>query len=239
MKYILLLAAFVTITFSSCRLFGKRIRGNGNITTVSNDARGYTGVSVSGSIDVYVRNDTEQSVKVTTDENLQEYINIREEGGKLKISVRGNANLKPTSGIKVYVAGPDFRNFSASGACDLYTEGIVKNNESISISLSGASDAEMTLNAPRIGCNLSGAGSLSLKGETRDLELDGSGSSTFKCLEMLAENVDVDITGAGDAVVFASVRLDVSVTGSGSVKYKGNASVSQRVTGAGSVRKLD
>jgi hypothetical protein len=239
MKYILCLAVLSTICFSSCRLFGKRIRGNGNVTTVSNNAQGYTGVDVSGAIDVYVRNDASSSVKVTTDENLQEYINIREDGGKLRISVRGNYNLKPTSGIKVYVAGPDLRNFSASGACDLYTEGVIKSNESIAISLSGASDADMNVNAPRISGDLSGAGSLTLKGETRDLELDGSGSSSFKCLDLLAENVDVDITGAGDAKVFASAKLDVSVTGSGSVKYRGNASVSQKVTGAGSVRKIE
>jgi hypothetical protein len=239
MKYILWLTVISTLCLGSCRLFGKRIKGNGNITTVSNNARGYTGISVSGSIDVYVRTDSAQSVKVTTDDNLQEYIDISEDGGKLRIKVKGNYNLKPTSGIKVYVAGPDFRNLSASGACDLFTEGRVTGSGSVSISLSGACDADLDLNAPRISGNLSGAGSLTLKGETRDLELDGSGSSSFKCLGLMSENVDVDITGSGDAEVFASVKLDVSVTGSGSVKYKGNASVSQRVTGSGSVRKLE
>lgn len=239
MKYILFLALLCTIFLGSCRMFGKRIKGSGNVTTVTNNATGYNAVDVSGAIDVYVKNDAVQSVKTTTDDNLHEYLKIREEGGTLYISVKGNYNLKPSAGIKVYVSGPNFRKFEASGACDIFTEGMVSNTESIAIELTGASDANLSLNAPRISADLSGAGSLTLTGQSRDLELDGTGSTSFKCLDMLAENVNVDITGAGNAEVFASVKLEVSVSGAGSVKYKGNASVNQKVSGAGSVSKLE
>ena len=34
-------------------------------------------------------------------------------------------------------------------------------------------------------------------------------ATDVKCFELMAENVDVDISGAGDAEVFASVKLDV------------------------------
>ena len=46
------------------------------------------------------------------------------------------------------------------------------------------------------------------------------------------------MSGAGDAEVFASVKLDVEVSGASDVKYKGNAAVSQDVSGAGSVKKV-
>jgi hypothetical protein len=200
---------------------------------------GYNSIDVSGDIDVYVKQDSSQSVKVVTDDNLQEYLSIRENGGVLYIDVRRNYNLRPSSEIKVYVTGPVFRKFDASGACNFYTENQISSNEDIAIELSGASDAKLDLKAPRITGDLTGAGSLTLKGETKDLELDGTGSSNLKCLGMMAENVDVDITGAGDAEVYASVKLDVSVTGAGSVKYKGNANVNQKVSGAGSVKKIE
>jgi len=55
----------------------------------------------------------------------------------------------------------------------------------------------------------------------------------------MAENTQVELSGAGDAQVFASVKLDVRVSGAADVKYKGNATVSQSVRGAGSVKKVE
>jgi len=235
--FIILISAFL---FISCRkVFGKRVKGSGKIAVTTRVITGYNSVDVSGSFDVYVRQDSVQSVRIETDDNLLEYVETREEGGVLYIDVRGNYNLKPTDVIKVYVAGPSFRKFDASGACDFYTQGLVSSNESISIELSGSSDADMELKAPRIKGDLTGAGSLKLKGQTKDLEIDGTGSSSFKCIEMMAENVEVDITGSGNAEVFASVKLDVSVTGSGSVKYTGTPAVNQKISGSGSIKKIE
>jgi hypothetical protein len=240
MKKILLLSLLALIVFSSCRqLFGKRIRGNGVIKTETRAVTGYNSVDVSGAMDVYIKQDSVQSIKIETDENLLEYITVREEGGVLKIYPKDNSNLKPSGSIKVYVAGPDFRRLEASGACDYYTENKISNAESIAIDLSGSCDANLELNAPRITAEVTGAGKLTLKGEAKELEVEGTGSSHFKCMEMMAEDVKVNITGSGDAEVFASVKLDVKVSGSGSVRYKGNASVSQKVAGSGSVKKVD
>ncbi|HEX7844832.1 MAG TPA: head GIN domain-containing protein [Chitinophagaceae bacterium] len=238
MRTVLVLTILSATLFSSCGFFGKRVRGNGNITTETRDVSGYNSIDVSGNIDVYVRNDSTQSVKVVTDQNLQEFLTIREEGGILRIYPRNGYNLKSSSAIKVYVSGSDFRRFEASGACDIFSEGLVSSNGSVDIDLSGSCDAKLELRSPKITADISGAGSVTLKGETKDLAVDGTGSSSFKCLELRAENVEVAITGSGSAEIFASVKLDVDVTGSGSVKYMGNAAVSQSVSGSGSVRKI-
>jgi hypothetical protein len=240
MRRLLLFTFSILILFSSCRrIFGKRIRGNGHVTLETRSYSGFHSISVSDAIDVYVRQDSMQSVKVETDENIQPYIDISESGGVLSIEERGNYNLRSTHGIKVYVSGTAFRRFSASGACDFFTQNVITSNEDVNISLSGSCDATMEIKSPRGKARLSGATTLSLKGETKDLDLTGTGSSTLKCMNMMADNVEVRITGAGNADVFANVKLDVHVTGAGSVRYKGTASVNQNVTGAGSVKKVE
>jgi hypothetical protein len=90
-----------------------------------------------------------------------------------------------------------------------------------------------------VNVDVSGASSVTLKGETRDFIVEGSGSTDVKCYELLAESTRVDISGASSAQVFASVKLDVDVSGAADVKYKGNAVVNQQVSGAGSVKKTD
>jgi len=109
----------------------------------------------------------------------------------------------------------------------------------LDIDQSGASNAIVAVNAPIVTADLSGAGLIELSGETKQLSIDGAGSSDIKCFDLKAEDVEIDISGAGNAEVFASARLDVEVSGAGDVKYRGSPSVSQRISGAGNVKKVD
>jgi hypothetical protein len=240
MKNFILTGIIILVTASGCReVFGKRIRGNGHIQAESRSLTAFKNIDVSGSINIYVKHDSVFSVKVESDENLLQYVEVYNEAGTLQIHERDGVNLKPTHEIKVFVAGPDFNRFEASGACNIYSENRVNGSKAIEIDLSGASDVKMDIKSPRVNAELSGAGTINIKGETKDFSVKGSGSTDIKCFDLMAENVDVRISGAGDAEVFASVKLDVHVSGAGDVKYKGSANVSQKVSGAGSVRKVD
>lgn len=226
--------------FISCSLIGgKRIRGNGNIKTETRAAGQFSSVNVSGNIDVYVRQDTVASVKIETDENLLKYMEITVDGGTLEIKEEKGYNLRPSKSIKVFVSGPSFRHFESSGACDIYSDNQINSAEPVIISLSGACNVKMDLKTPKVGVELSGAGTITLKGETKDFAVDGSGSTDVKCFDLLTENANIEMSGAGDAEVFASVKLDVHVSGAADVKYKGNATVNQSVSGAGSVKKIE
>jgi hypothetical protein len=241
MKKLLLMAVVPLVLFTSCRgIFGKRVRGDGDIQTATRSIGSFNSVDVSGAIDLYVRQDSVPAdVKIETDKNLLSYVDIFTEGSKLVIRNKDGFNLKPSKGIKVYVSSASYRKLEASGACDIYSENKINSSEQLDIELSGSSDAKLDLSAPKVTADLSGACTITLKGETKAFSVEGSGSTDIKCMELLSEDTDVDISGAGDAEVYASEKLNVDVSGAASVKYKGNASVSQKVSGAGSVKKVD
>lgn len=240
MRKLLFWSLIIIITASGCRqVFGKRIRGNGHIQTETRSASSFSNIDVSGAINVYVRHDSVSSIRVEADENLLQYVEVHNEGGTLHIHEQDGVNLKPSKGIKVYVSGSGFRRFEASGACDIYSENRILSSEEIDIDLSGASNVKMELKAPKVKTELSGAGTITLKGETKDFYVSSSGASDVNCFDLLTETTEIHISGAGEAEVSASVKLDVHVSGAGSVKYKGGATVNQRVSGAGSVKKVD
>jgi hypothetical protein len=240
MNRIFVIAVSALLLLSSCHeIFAKRVRGNGNITTQSRSAGSFNSVDVSGNIDVYARQDSASSVKVETDENLQEYVDIYSDGNVLRIQPKQGFNLKSSRPIKVYVSSANYNKFEASGACDIFGQGRISSSSDIHFDLSGSCDATMELQAPRVSGDLSGACRITLKGETKDFDVHGSGSTDIKCMDLLAENVSVDISGAGDAEVYASVKLNVDVSGAGDVKYKGNAAVSEHRSGAGSIKKVE
>ena len=240
MKRFIIFSLLISMIFISCGYIGgKRIRGNGNIKTENRTTGQFNSVDVSSNIDVFVKQDSVASVKIEADENLLEYVQVTINGTTLEIRKEKGYNLRSTKGIKVYISGPSFKHFEASGACDIYSDNQIISSEPISINLSGACNVKMDLKTPKINVDLSGAGTITLKGETKDFIVDGSGSTDVKCFELMTENTNIEMSGAGDAEVFASVKLDVHVSGAADVKYKGNATVNQSVSGAGSVKKVE
>ena len=240
MNRFLTVALFSVILFSSCRyVTGKRIKGNGNVITQSRTFSGFTGVDVGSAIHLYVKQDSAFSVKVETDDNLQQYILIEQDGNTLRIKQKNNANLDATGRIKVYVSAPLFKDLDASGACDIIGENLLSATDEIDIDVSGASDAELELKAPKVSAEMTGASNLKLKGQTKDLHIEGSGASHAKCFELLSENATVDVAGASSVEVFASIKLKADASSASDVRYKGNAAVSQSASGAGSVKKAD
>ena len=240
MKFSFLFSCFAILVLSSCHYIGgKRIRGNGNNVTQSRNAGKFNSIDVSGAIDVIVKQDSTQSVKVETDENLQEYVEVYESNGVLVISPEDNFNLDPTHKIKVYVTAPSFRMIDVSGASSIVSDNKLVSGESVDIDLSGASEAKIAIKAPRINAEVTGASTVKLSGETKDLNLVGSGASGAKCFELMTQNTTVDMSGASSAEVFASVKLDAQASGASGVKYKGNPSITQDINGASSINKVE
>jgi hypothetical protein len=240
MRQIFIIALSSLLLFSSCReIFAKRIRGNGNITTQTRSAGEFNSIDVSGNINVYARQDSSSSIRVEADENLQQYIEIIDEGNVLRIKTQAGYNLRSSRPIKVYVSSAAFKKFEASGACDIFSEGKITSSSDIDFDLSGSCNVTMDVNAPKISVDMSGAGTIKLKGETKDFRIQGSGSTDIKCLDLLAETVDLDISGAGDAEVYASSKLTGTISGAADVRYKGAAQTDIHTSGATSVKKID
>ena len=231
----------IMIALGSCRNgWGRRIRGNGNITTDARSVSDFKTVEVGGSINVYVSQGTPSAVKLEGDENILKYIEVIQEGDRLIVRNKQGYNLDPTHETKIYVTAPVYNKIETSGASDIIGQGKITNPEDLELKVSGAGDIKMELDAPRVKTEVSGSGSVSLKGETKEVEFDLSGVGSAHCYGLLAESARVEISGAGSADVYASVSLDAQVSGVGSVNYKGNpTNVKQEVSGAGSVSRVN
>ncbi|HTL08737.1 MAG TPA: head GIN domain-containing protein [Chitinophagaceae bacterium] len=237
--YFLLFIAFITT--SSCRyMWGKRVRGNGNISTSERSVSAFKNVEVSGAIDLYVAQGETKPVRIETDANLLPYIEVQQDGERIEIKPREGVNLRPTGKIKVYVTSPNYHQIEVSGASNITGQTKIVNKEDLRMGVSGAGDIAMEVDAPSVAAEVSGAGTVNLKGQTRTFDLTLTGAAKAHCYDLLAENTKVEISGAGSADVYASVKMDADLSGAGSVRYKGGAtSGSQQVSGAGSIKKVD
>ena len=235
------IALALIVSLGSCRNFmGKRIHGNGNIKTEDRNVSSFKNVDVSGAAKVMISQGDKPSVKVEGDENLLQYIEVEQEGDKIRIKERPGSNLQPSNEIRVYVTAPVFNEIDASGASDIIGQTKISNSEEMRMHMSGAGDIKMEIDAPRLTFRMSGAGSIYIKGQTKEVDLEMSGAGSAHFYDLLSENTRVNLSGVGSAEVYASVKLDATVNGVGSIDYKGNApDVNQHVNGVGSIHKVD
>lgn len=230
--------AFLSILFSSCHFGGGPVvRGDGNITTEQRKYENFTAIEVSNAIVLEVTQDSAYSVKVETDSNIQELVEVYMEGKLLHINLAPRMNYDPTGDIKVYVSAPAFDHIGANGACQINGKNLLTAKSHFSLDLRGACGANLEVDAPEVLVDVSGASGATLKGKTRDLRVEGSGASRIRAFDLLAENVSINLTGACDGDVYASVRLDGQLSGASNIDYKGNAQSNVSTSGASSVRK--
>lgn len=233
----LLLSAFL---YPSCDFVGgERVRGNGNLKTEDRQAANFTSVSSFGEYDVYLSQGASYSVRIEAEDNLLPYIETQVDGDVLKIRTKDGYWLSNTTNLKVYVSAPAFTKVKTFGSGNIFSQGKLNNTSAIELEVAGSGDIKVDLNAPEVRADLQGSGNINLGGETRSFTGSILGSGDIRAGELKSESANVDITGSGNAEVYASVKLDVDIKGSGDVKYRGAAQISSNVAGSGSVKKVD
>jgi hypothetical protein len=237
-KYFLLtLIAFLGLV--SCRFLGKRIHGNGVIKTEERAVSSFKNVEAAGNIQLLVIQGDLKPVRLEGDENILTYIEVIQEGDRITIKTKEGVNLVPSGDLKVYVTSPTYKSIEVSGSSDIIGQTKITSPDDLSLEASGAGDIKMEVDAPKITAGISGSGSVNLKGQAKDFDVNLTGAGHAYCYDLMTENTKVDISGAGSAQIYASVKLTADISGAGNISYKGNASVSQQISGAGSVNKAD
>jgi hypothetical protein len=230
----------IMISLSSCfGLGGERINGNGVSASEERSLGNFHSVSGMGSMNIVLSQAPSATIKIEADQNLLDYIETRNSSGRVEIYTREGYNLNPKSGITVYASALDFKEISIAGSGKIKSTGKITGSSELSADVSGSGDILLDVDAPKVSTQISGSGSTTIKGTTKEFSADINGSGDVHCFDLLSENTELDISGSGNAQVYASKTLDVEISGGGDVQYKGSPAVKQNISGSGKVRKVE
>lgn len=239
MKKLLLIFAATAMLATSCDFVsGKRVRGNGNVTTTDRPETGFTGVSASYNFDTYVGIGP-YSVRIEAEENIAPFIETYVENGVLKITDRDGFALRPRRDVKVFVTAPRLQSIHARGNGDVKSTTKIIDSTKLDLRVSGNAEMKIEADAPAIVAELTGNGDIDIIGQTRDFQAKTTGNGHIDAKGLQTESTKVEIFGNGNADVNASVKLDVRIGGNGNVRYKGNPQTTTNITGNGSLKKID
>ena len=199
MRKILFVLAVVMV-LSSCSWFGgKKVSGNGNITTQERKVSSFNSVEASGSVKVHIRQDSSSSVKIETDENLMEYIEIYVTGSTLVIKEKDGFNPSPSKDLIVYTSAPVYRSVDVSGAGDIISDNIISGGEPLEMGVSGSGNINVQVALPKVSADVSGSGNVMLKGTSKEFTGSISGSGSIKAFDLTTDVSTLNLSGAADA----------------------------------------
>jgi hypothetical protein len=232
---VLMLFASVVMFSTSCNYI-KPINGDGKFIKTDRELKDdITSVEISGNFSVVLTQDSLPKLSIETDENLMDYIETKVKSHKLII--KSKKRISSAKGITIFLAINQLKQMELSGAVILRSTGKISLDE-ISIELSGASNVYMDLNCITLKADCSGSSTLKLIGAAGDAEIETSGACDIDNSQMVVENLNLEVSGAGKIKVNVLTKLNAKVSGAAEVEYLGAPEVHKEVSGAGSVNKI-
>jgi hypothetical protein len=217
MKYLLitLFTAFSLPSFSQTVINDKNVE----VRNVSS----FSGIKVSGAIDVYLSQSDAYAVAVSAEEEkYRDNIITEVSNGILNISFN-NSGLRFSGDkhLRVYLSFKNLQSIEATGASDIIISDLLKITD-LKMRLSGASAITGNVSIENLLVDLSGASTVKIKGEVSNLKINASGASDVKNYDLVVENCVADISGASDVKITVNKSISAKASGASNLYYRGN-----------------
>ena len=226
MKKIGLLGIVLAIAaLSGCYYSGRCVDGSGPVTGEVREVENFTGVTNTGSFDVYVSHSDDFSVEVIAQENLIPIIATYVSGNTLVIETENNSCFRSGSPVEVHVSMPETEELSLTGSGKVFGDMLSSTEVEISNSGSGIMDIDSVF-CESLEMSNGGSGYIGLEGAYAEyVDVIQSGSGEIECGTLMGTgevNIRHSSSGRVSAHVPAGLSMDVDMSGSGQVILSGD-----------------
>lgn len=193
---------------------GERFQGSGVVITETRELASFDAIVSSPVIELVVTHGMNQSVVVSSDDNLIDRVITRvSSDGLLTIELEEGSYENLT--LQVNIVIPELISVENLGA--------------------GAIDIRGFTNQESLTLKNTGAASFSLEGSATELIIELLGAGNIAAFDFAANTVSINLTGSGNIEVSASELISGSLLGAGNIHYRGEPTIDVNITGAGSV----
>ena len=214
---------FVCIAAPSV-LFGKGIKGSGNIVTRTIDAPDFDRVDAARAVKVVITGKATGKITIEADDNIMEYVVVEAKGGRLTATIDKSVNNVSNADVTVTVpANGRIRALDASSAARITSDvtltadkfsidassaaridAAVKST-SCTVAASSASNIDAAIETGSCTVGASSASKITLKGSADKCSIDMSSAAKLSAAEFTVADCSVDTSSAAKATVKCSI----------------------------------
>ncbi|MCF2490007.1 head GIN domain-containing protein [Dyadobacter sp. CY347] len=198
---------------------------------------GFDKLSMGSAFRIEVKQGSKYSISTSGRAEDLDDLEATVKGDALHLGYKDKKWNKNRKTVSVNITMPSLEAVDFSGACKAHVASF-SGVRSMEIDISGASQVNMELSAPRVTFDLSGASSLVLVGKGDVVNGEVSGASSFRGRDFASKTVNIDASGASSAAVMASSAVHADASGASSIRYSGTAKdIHSSSSGASSVKR--
>ena len=148
-------------------------------------------------------------------------------------------NIRNAKSKKVHVTLPLLTALKISSAGDCKGQGLFHCDD-LELGISSAGDLDLEVEARRIDLDISSSGDCRLAGKADVFNASLSSAGDLHAFDLMAGQVKVDVSSAGDARVYATDEISMNASSAGNIYYKGDAQVIRIISksSAGNIVKM-
>jgi hypothetical protein len=196
------------------------VTGSGNVKEESRNVGDFSSVSVAQGIHATINVGGKTSVTVSADDNLLPLVRTEVKDGRLMVGLN-EKRVSSSHDISVNIATRELKAVSGSGGSSITVEGTT--GDTFEADGSGGSVININkVSSEQVKVATSGGSRVNLAGNSKQLQINMSGGSGVRALDVPAASVQVNGSGGAHAEVAASESLDADLSGGARVQVKGN-----------------
>jgi len=210
MKILTSLSIALVVGLAGCNLISTtdRVKGSGIMKSEKRSLTPFDSLEVSCNGSIQVHTQEQEGLEIRGDDNIIPLITTEVNNGILYI--RSSKEYNSRDKLEIIVSAPDLKKFVFSGAGKANLSN-VKND--------------------RVEIALTGAGSLTASGETKEADITLSGAGSVDTKNLHAVNAKVNSTGIGSVEIYVTGQLDAKTSGIGEVNYYGSPKIVNKQAG--------
>lgn len=212
------------------------VHGEGPVVSKEIDLAAFNSIDLKGSLNVIVKQGTEQKVVAIGQENIISYLSTSVKAGNWDIMLENGCYNDYE--LTIEITTNSIEELGTSGTGNVQLDGNFVEIENISFFNNGSGQVysnDSIFVSNFLFVNITSNGSISLKGLCENQNIGLSGSGNYYSYELFSENCIVSVPGSGYCKVNVGNNLDVFIGGSGNVYYLGNPDITSTVTGSGEI----
>ncbi len=232
-------AAIFLMAAKSNMIIPEAVEESGNMTTVEKSIASFSNLKIGNDIQVEIVPSTTPFMRVESDANFHEYLEIHEEDNYLAIEVSRAVRFNPSRPFHIQLGISELKELNIHGNSVVQSDSSLT-TDFLNLHLYGASKIDVPLQTGQVNLEVNGASNAFLHGTTNFLEANLSGASNLEAQNLVAEIVHVQASGASNANVQALDFLKAHASGASNVRYVGTPKqLNDSYNGAASVQPIN
>jgi hypothetical protein len=200
----------------------KKIEGSGNVITKDVSVSAFSELDISGVFNVMLIQGSQEGVKIEAEDNLQDLFEVKNDGSRLKISMKKHIEIKNKKKMTVFVSFKDLKNI------DLKTVGNISCEKNLTFSdlkieNKSVGNVDLLLTANSLTIENKSVGNITLKGKADKSVITNNSVGNFEASQFLVQNMEINNDGIGSVNINAAKELKVKDSFLGKVVNKGAA----------------